>query len=124
MSATNVAIENERLQAEKEQLKQAVTSHAIVDQAIGALVVLGQVPPEEAFEALRDVSQRTNTKLRVVAEEVLQFALGGTLPDPQLTELRRALARLRGECVRARGGSPPPEGPGGRVPVGEELDDV
>jgi hypothetical protein len=57
LSATNVAIENERLQAEKEQLKQAVTSHAIVDQAIGALVVLGQVPPEEAFEALRDVSR-------------------------------------------------------------------
>ncbi|MGW2938707.1 ANTAR domain-containing protein [Streptomyces sp. NPDC001156] len=93
LSATHFAIENERLQAEMEHLKQAVTSHAIVDQAIGALVVLGQVPPEEAFEALRDVSQRTNTKLRVVAEEVLQFALGGTLPDPQLTELRRALAR-------------------------------
>ncbi|MEU6324529.1 ANTAR domain-containing protein [Streptomyces sp. NPDC047009] len=80
-------MEYERLGEENEQLQRAVTSHAIVDQAIGALVVLGRIPPEEAWRALRDVSQRTNTKLRVVAEDVLKFAQGGTLPNVELDEL-------------------------------------
>jgi len=95
LSVTDLAMEHERLQAENEQLQRALSSRAVIDQAIGALVVLGQVPPEEAWRALRDVSQRTNTKLRVVAEDVLKFAQGGTLPDAELHELRRALARYQ-----------------------------
>lgn len=95
LSATDLAMENERLQAENEQLQQAVTSHAVIDQAMGALVALGQIPPEEAWRALRDVSQRTNMKLRVVAEDVLKFARGGSLPDAELEELRRAVARYQ-----------------------------
>ncbi|MFI6495555.1 ANTAR domain-containing protein [Streptomyces sp. NPDC050564] len=63
---TDLASEYERLRAENEQLHHVITSHAVIDQ-VGALVVLGQIPPEEAWRALRDVSQRTNTKLRVVA---------------------------------------------------------
>ncbi|MGW2938732.1 ANTAR domain-containing protein [Streptomyces sp. NPDC001156] len=96
MSATDLAMENERLQAENEQLQHAVTSHAIIDQAMGALVVLGQIPPDEAWRALRDVSQRTNTKLRVIAEDVLKFACGDSLPDGELDELQRALTRFKG----------------------------
>ncbi|MGW4602515.1 ANTAR domain-containing protein [Streptomyces sp. NPDC004532] len=95
LSVTDLAMEHERLQAENEQLQRALSSRAVIDQAIGALVVLGQLPPEEAWRALRDVSQRTNTKLRVVAEDVLKFAQGGTLPDAELNELRRALARYQ-----------------------------
>ncbi|MGW2937998.1 ANTAR domain-containing protein [Streptomyces sp. NPDC001156] len=102
LSATDLAMENGRLQAENEQLQQAVTSHAIIDQAMGALVVLGQIPSEEAWRALRDVSQRTNTKLRVVAENVLKFARGGTLPDVEMDELRRALARYQACCPARR----------------------
>lgn len=95
LSTTDLVMEYEQLHAENEQLQRAVASHAIVDQAIGALVVLGQIPPEEAWRALRDVSQRTNTKLRVIAEDVLKFAQGGTLPDAELNELRQALSRYQ-----------------------------
>ncbi|MGW9032730.1 ANTAR domain-containing protein [Streptomyces sp. NPDC055722] len=95
LSATDLAMENERLQAENEQLQHAVTSHAVIDQAMGALVVLGQIPPADAWRALQEVSQRTNTKLRVVAEDVLKFARGGSLPDGELDELQRALARFK-----------------------------
>ena len=95
LSATDLAVENERLEAECVQLEQAVSSHAIVDQAIGAVVVLGRIAPEEAWRALRDVSQRTNTKLRVVAEHVMAFTQGAELPEPERVELQRAVARYQ-----------------------------
>ncbi|MFI6567245.1 ANTAR domain-containing protein [Streptomyces sp. NPDC050534] len=93
LSSTDLAAVNERLEEECSQLRQALSSHAIVDQAIGALVVLGQIPPEEAWRGLRDVSQRTNTKLRTVAEHVMAFAQGADLPEPERIELQRAISR-------------------------------
>lgn len=93
LSATDLALENERLETECGQLEQAVSSHAVVDQAIGAVVVLGRMAPEEAWRVLRDVSQRTNTKLRAVAEHVMAFTQGVELPEPERIELRRAIAR-------------------------------
>ena len=95
LSATDLALENERLEAECAQLEQAVSSHAVVDQAIGAVVVLGRIAPEEAWRVLRDVSQRTNTKLRVVSEHVMEFAQGAELPQAERIELRKAIARYR-----------------------------
>ncbi|MEV6834076.1 ANTAR domain-containing protein [Streptomyces sp. NPDC051133] len=95
LSVTDLATEHERLQAENRQLHRALTSHAVIDQAIGAVVVLGRVPPEEAWRTLRDVSQHTNTKLRAVAEHILDYAQGGTLPDAERRELGRALAHHR-----------------------------
>ncbi|MGW2034324.1 ANTAR domain-containing protein [Streptomyces spinosus] len=95
LSATELASEYHRLQEENRQLQRAVTSHAVIDQAIGAVVVLGRMAPEEAWRALRDVSQRTNVKLRTVAEHILAYAQGSTLPDPERTELAKAIVRYR-----------------------------
>ncbi|MER6026061.1 ANTAR domain-containing protein [Streptomyces sp. NPDC001851] len=95
LSSTDLAAEYDRLMTENQQLQRAVSSHAVIDQAIGAVVVLGRIAPEEAWRALRDVSQRTNTKLRTVAEHILQYARGGTLPEPERLELGRAIARYR-----------------------------
>ncbi|MYW20163.1 MULTISPECIES: ANTAR domain-containing protein [unclassified Streptomyces] len=102
LSATDLASEHHRLEDENEQLRRALTSHATIDQAIGALVVLGQIAPEEAWRALRDVSQRTNVKLRTVAEHVLAYAQGGALPEPERLELAKAITRYRrcGDGVR------------------------
>lgn len=83
----------EQAREEIRQLKQAVASHAVVDQAIGVLMVLGRVPPGEGFAVLRDVSQHTNTKLVTVAEQILEHAQGGVLPDGFLLELEAALRR-------------------------------
>ncbi|OLZ63018.1 antitermination regulator [Streptomyces sp. IMTB 2501] len=95
LSVSELVSAHDRLVNENQQLRRAVSSHAVIDQAIGALVVLGRIAPEDAWRALRDVSQRTNVKLRTVAEHILDHAQGGTLPEPQRTELRKAIARYR-----------------------------
>lgn len=95
-STTDLVREVERLEAEAEHLQHAVASHATIDQAIGAVVALGQIPPEEAWRALRDVSQRTNTKLRIVAEHVLSYAQGADSPEAVRDELHKAVIRYGG----------------------------
>ncbi|MEU2587345.1 ANTAR domain-containing protein [Streptomyces avermitilis] len=99
--AERLWVEHERLWAENDQLQQAVSSHAVVDQAIGAFVVLGQIGPEDGFEVLRDVSQRTNIKLHLVAGRVLDFARGGSPDEAFIRELRSTLSRRAGTTRRA-----------------------
>ncbi|MEU9273276.1 ANTAR domain-containing protein [Streptomyces sp. NPDC048251] len=50
------------------QLRQAVDSLAVVDQAIGVLVAVHRIPPAVGFEMLREVAQHTDIKLHTVAE--------------------------------------------------------
>ncbi|MFF7092268.1 ANTAR domain-containing protein [Streptomyces rubradiris] len=114
LSATDLAAAYDRLLEENRHLRRAVTSHAVIDQAIGAVVVLGQIAPEEAWRALRDVSQRTNVKLRTVAEHVLGYVQGGTLPERERIELAKAIVRYR-RC----GGRPAPLGDGVPAPAGD-----
>ncbi|MEU9918447.1 ANTAR domain-containing protein [Streptomyces sp. NPDC051001] len=81
------------LQEEVEQLKEAVVSHAVVDQAIGMMVALGRVTPDEGWVVLKDVSQRTNIKLRNVADLILIWGRSGELPPQIRAELEAALDR-------------------------------
>jgi hypothetical protein len=81
------------LQEEVEQLKEAVASHAVVDQAIGMMVALGRVTPDEGWVVLREVSQRTNIKLRNVAELILIWGRQGVMPPEIRIELEAALDR-------------------------------
>ncbi|MFF2512562.1 ANTAR domain-containing protein [Streptomyces sp. NPDC058086] len=75
------------LREEVDQLKEAVTSHATVDQAIGMMVALGRVSPDQGWAVLREVSQHTNIKLRTVAEMILVWGRQGDLPP----DIRAAL---------------------------------
>jgi AmiR/NasT family two-component response regulator len=91
---------NERiglLEEEVAQLRQAVASHAVVDQAIGVVVAVGHLRPEQGWEVLREISQRTNTKLREVAEYVVQGAHCRWLPDEIHHALVDALRRAKAE---------------------------
>jgi hypothetical protein len=74
-----------------DQLKEAVTSHAMVDQAIGMVVALGRVTPDEGWAVLREVSQLTNIKLRNIAELVLIWGRNGDLPSDIRVPLEEAL---------------------------------
>jgi hypothetical protein len=74
-------LENERLEAECRRLRQAVASHATIDQAIGAAVALKGIPPEETWRALRKVSQGTNTKLHTVGSATVTATLTATATD-------------------------------------------
>lgn len=83
-----------QLEEEVQQLKDAVVSHAVVDQAIGMIVALGRVSPDEGWTVLREVSQRTNIKLRNVADLILVWGRTGLLPPEVRAELEDALDRL------------------------------
>lgn len=52
-----------------EQLRTALTSRAVIDQAKGIIMAVRQVDADTAFAALVERSQRENRKLREVAEE-------------------------------------------------------
>ncbi|WP_184918012.1 ANTAR domain-containing protein [Streptomyces luteogriseus] len=59
------------------QLRQAVDSHAKVDQAIGVLVAVHRIEPAAGVEMLREVSQHTNVRLRPVAGDGDRLGAGG-----------------------------------------------
>ncbi|MEU8795035.1 ANTAR domain-containing protein [Streptomyces sp. NPDC048643] len=93
LSTTDLVRENDKLNEERTHLHRAVSSHATVDQAIGALLVLGRIGPEDSWDVLRETSQHTNRKLHVIADEVLAFGRGGTLPDDIRVALEAALSK-------------------------------
>jgi GAF domain-containing protein len=55
-----------------EQLADAMRTRAGIEQAKGILIAERGVDADEAFELLRDVSQRTNVKLAVVAARLVK----------------------------------------------------
>ncbi len=85
----------EELQDENAQLQEAVRSHAVVDQAIGVVIALGRLTPDQGWRVLREISQRTNVKLRDVARLLIDWARTGRLDDGIRTELEQQLGRVR-----------------------------
>jgi GAF domain-containing protein len=68
---------------EREQisgLEQAVASNRSIGMAIGILMATRRVGQDEAFDLLRTVSQRTNRKLREIADEVVHTGQLSDLP--------------------------------------------
>ena len=66
---------------EREQIsgpEQAVASNRSIGMAIGILMAIRRIGQDEAFDLLRRVSQRTNRKLREIADEVVHT---GQLPE-------------------------------------------
>jgi GAF domain-containing protein len=55
-----------------DHLRIALSSRSIIDQAIGIVMAQQRGTPEQAFAALRTISQRRNVKLRVVAAELVE----------------------------------------------------
>jgi hypothetical protein len=92
----------EKLQEEVAQLRQALVSHAVVDHAIGVVIALSGLRPEQGWEVLKTVSQHTNTKLRDVARHVVRWPEAGGLP----AEIRRALRAALVEARAVHGGRP------------------
>ncbi|WP_055558147.1 ANTAR domain-containing protein [Streptomyces sp. NBRC 110028] len=83
------------LQEEVDQLRQAVISHAVIDQAIGVLIAVRGLRSDEGWNVLREVSQHTNIKVREIARHVLWWAHSGWL----LPEIR---PKLHAAVVNAR----------------------
>ncbi|MCX4701009.1 ANTAR domain-containing protein [Streptomyces sp. NBC_01373] len=77
------------LQQEVDQLRQAIASRPVIDQARGILMATHACTSDEAWTILREASQLSNTKLRTVAAAVT--ASTGTDGPPPPEELRTAL---------------------------------
>ncbi|MBO1751682.1 GAF and ANTAR domain-containing protein [Actinotalea sp. BY-33] len=54
-----------------DQLRTALGSRAVIDQAIGVIMAQSRCGPEAAFEVLRTASQHRNAKLRDLAAEIV-----------------------------------------------------
>lgn len=66
-----------------DQLRRAVESHAVIDQAKGVLMLVYGIDGEASFELLRWSSQQRNVKLLALAERVVGAAavIGGLAPE-------------------------------------------
>jgi GAF domain-containing protein len=66
-----------------DHLRIALSSRSVIDQAIGIVMAQQHGTAEQAFAALRTISQRRNIKLRVVATELVEtIGRAGTEPTP------------------------------------------
>jgi ANTAR domain len=62
----------------------------VIEQAKGIVIAQQQCGPDEAFDLLRRISQRTNVKLRVLAAQIVEHAASsyrddGTPISPETT---------------------------------------
>ena len=62
------------LETENAQLRIALNSRIVIEQAKGALSVTMGVPPDEAFEALRTQARSQRRDIHFVAAEVVRNA--------------------------------------------------
>ncbi|MBC9724178.1 ANTAR domain-containing response regulator [Streptomyces sp. TRM68367] len=85
------------LKEEVDQLRQAIASRPVIDQARGILMATHACTSEEAWHILRETSQLSNTKLRTVAAAVTASAETDGPPPPAevRTALRTAVFRRR-----------------------------
>lgn len=94
-TASAVALEREErlhlLEEEVEQLRRAIASRPVIDQARGILMATYGCTSDEAWHILREASQLSNTKLRAIAEALTAGAGAGGAPLPE--EVRSALSR-------------------------------
>ncbi|GGJ73671.1 ANTAR domain-containing protein [Streptomyces brasiliensis] len=88
-----IAAELARLREENAQLRHALASRSLVDQARGMIMAIGRCTSVDAWEVLMAVSQHSNVKLHTVAQQLVATTGGHQLPAP----IRRAL----GQIVRA-----------------------
>ncbi|GAA2027779.1 GAF and ANTAR domain-containing protein [Pseudokineococcus marinus] len=65
-----------------DQLHQALASRAVIDQAKGILMATYGIDGDEAFTRLSQTSQRTNTKLRDVAADLVSRTRTSNPPSP------------------------------------------
>ncbi|MFJ6671468.1 ANTAR domain-containing protein [Actinosynnema sp. NPDC091369] len=66
-----------RAREQADQLRHALTSRAVIDQAKGVVMAVHRVSADEAFAMLVDRSQRENVKLRDFAERFVNDILDG-----------------------------------------------
>lgn len=85
---------DEDLRTEVEQLRRAMQTRPVIDQATGILMATFGLTAQDAWHVLVEVSQSTNTKLAVVAEELVTTVQGQALSAAVQQQVRAAVASL------------------------------
>jgi len=78
--------------AERDQLQQALATRPVIEEAKGMLMLARGCGADEAFAALRQISQRTNIKLHDVATVIVAV---GSRTEPNLADDRVVQLVLR-----------------------------
>ena len=71
-TAAELRAENERLREENSQLRGALASRIVIEQAKGVLIERLDLPAEDVFELLRVAARRTRMNIHDVAAEILK----------------------------------------------------
>ncbi|MFC7634987.1 ANTAR domain-containing protein [Streptomyces thermogriseus] len=74
-----------------------------IDLARGILMASFGLTPEQAWSVLVIASQNTNTKLHLVARDVVTAVQGGPLPGAVREQLTAAVTEVRASAGRAGG---------------------
>lgn len=101
---------DEDLHTEVAQLRRAMQTRPVIDQAIGVLMASFSLSPEDAWNVLVAVSQNTNTKLHQLARQLVTAVQGSALDEAVQQHLGAALLALRTPTSPAR--QPAEEGDG------------
>ncbi|WP_395576090.1 ANTAR domain-containing protein [Streptomyces sp. BK79] len=75
--AVNEALRVERQRASAADVRTALLSRSVIDQAVGMLMARERIDAHQAMERLRRVSQHRNVKLRDLCGELVARASGG-----------------------------------------------
>ncbi|MFJ9822019.1 ANTAR domain-containing protein [Streptomyces sp. NPDC101151] len=90
---------DEDLRMEVDQLRRAMQTRPAIDQATGILMATFGLSAQDAWDVLVAASQNTNTKLAVIAEELVATVQGQPLSEPVQQQVRAAVASLCGDCA-------------------------
>src|SRR4051794_8379546 len=102
--------------AVNDQLKAALASHAVIDQAKGMLMMTYGIDDQTAFDLMRSASQQRNVRLRVLAERLVRSGRSlGVGPG-----LRAAMDDVFVSAIEG----PQPARPAPRAAAKVELDEI
>ncbi|UXY32120.1 ANTAR domain-containing protein [Streptomyces sp. HUAS TT20] len=105
----DVLDDDENLRTEVVQLRRAMQTRPIIDQATGILMATFNLTVQDAWQVLVTISQNTNTKLVHVAEKLLTTVQGQPLPEEDQQYVAAAVAAL--STADTTSGPPQPEHP-------------
>ncbi len=72
----------QEMRSVQEQLRQALASRAVIDQAKGMIMLSRRCSAEDAFAVLVRMSNDSNRKIRELAAELVAAAVQGRPPVP------------------------------------------
>ncbi|MFC8126915.1 ANTAR domain-containing protein [Streptomyces sp. NPDC057302] len=77
------------------QLRRAMLTRPAIDMARGILMASFGLSADDAWSVLVSVSQNTNTKLHLVADELVAVAAGGEIPKQFRTAVAVTVTKLQ-----------------------------